>query len=42
VLREPLVLEHVQQRRLPRVVEAEEEDLRVLVREACAAGGEAR
>lgn len=34
VLRELLVLQHVEQRRLARVVEAEEEDLGVLVREA--------
>jgi len=34
VLRELLVLQHVEQRRFARVVEAEEEDLGVLVREA--------
>lgn len=34
VLREALVLEHVQQRRLPSIVQPEEEDLCVLVREA--------
>ena len=36
VLREALVLEHVQQRGLPGVVEAEEEDLCILVGQACA------
>ena len=34
MLREALVLEHVQQRRLPGIVQPEEEDLCVLVREA--------
>jgi hypothetical protein len=36
VLREALVLEHVQQRRFASVIEAEEEDLCILVGQACA------
>lgn len=35
VLRKAFVLEHVQQRGLARIVETQEEDLRVLVGEAC-------
>jgi hypothetical protein len=35
VLRQALVLEHVQQRGLPSVVEAEEEDLGILIGQAC-------
>ena len=36
VLREALVLEHVQQRGFASVIEAEEEDLCILVGQACA------
>ena len=38
VLREALVLEHVQQRRLAGIVQAEEENLRILVGQTCRGG----